>query len=443
MDVKARCRELAQHPITTALNGTQYEWAGSTLQRLFGTLQRYAELWPFFSGPQRSAKIQGPSGTHVSLEELVTQAPEVLGPDGMDPENHNQKFFFVKFLDPSDFPPFAYVGFDPAAVQRLKQPLKPHLASLFWQDRQQTEALATCLQTHVTTEERFKQLKAAYKSWATAQANVDWRSPVAFQAPAWLSAHAGRSLRPILEAQREVRQRIVELMHRIDYQEGQAILIETPTLHAIAGLSLQLHPKAPGNFFPKDELWIYEPIQLRDGSKGWILVEPQRTFDVTESSADFFTPFAWKESRLGFRKQMTQASLAAFVELMDAEPKPRSHYVRTAQPMTIPGEHTTGQAQWLRVVEESSWPYFLVRKLQFEGLGESTIPMTHHSFIELHATQGAIELTLTGGSAEVRRIMISPAQPVLLPASLAADTLTFRSQLPARLYFFTRQKTGR
>jgi len=438
--------QLATRPVTTEPNTTDYEWAGTTLRRLFNTERPIAESWPFFSGPSQPARIATPpAGGQLTMEELVTRMPEVLGPNGADPDNHNQKYFFVKFLDPSDFPAFAYVGFNPKPVEALQQSpqaFKVSFADLLWQERQAVEALAALVRPQITTAARFQAFKSAYKQWTIAQAQADWtgRTP-ADLGPAVTSAQADEVQR-LLTRQQTLRRRITGLMHRIEFEPDQAILIETPTLHAIAGLSLQIHLKAPGNFHPKDELWIYKEIALPDSPPGWILVEPQRTFDKTQSGADFFTPFAWMHTasrgELGFRKLISRADLTTFVELMDATPHPKAHYIRRTERIAKPEGTTKGQACWYRVVDEPGWPYFLVRELRFEGPGEATGPLTHHSFIELHATQGRIEVGLAKGRTTDCRVTVTPTQPIFLPASLPYDTITYRAAEPACLHFFTR-----
>ena len=391
----------------------------------------------------------------MTMHDLVTKRPEVLGPAGTDPDNHNQKYFFVKFLDPSDFPAFAYVGFRPEAAAALRTPvaLKAHVAELLWEDRQAVERLAELVRPRVDSQEAFAKFKAAYKRWAIAQAQADWRSNTSLDISPYVAASQQRFAAAALKRQQAARQAIVRLVHRIDFEEDQAILIETPTLHAIAGLSLQLHPRTPGNFYPKDELWIYKrvglpapPVARRGagpgGSKGWLLVEPQRTFDKTESGGDFFTPFAWTgigtAGRLGFRKPITRTSLHQFVSLMDATPHPKSHYVRTAAKMTVAGGTTTGRAHWYRLVEESAWPYFLVRELRFEGAGQSVTPLPHHSFIELHATQGEVKVSLGNSRRSRTTFTVGPTRPAFLPANLPDSTITYRATRPAHLQFFTR-----
>ena len=433
---------LATRPITTEPNATHYEWAGATLQRLFKRRQPIAEMWPFFSGPQKPARIA--NGRGVTMEDLVTARPEVLGPAGADPDNHGQKYFFVKFLDPSDFPPFAYVGFRPEAAARLRTAvgLKAHVAELLWEDRQAVERLAELVRPRVDSAEAFAKFKAAYKCWAIEQARADWRSDATLDVKHYVTASQAALAASALKRQQRARQAIVRLVHRIDFEDDQAILIETPTLHAIAGLSLQLHPRTPDNFYPKDELWIYKRVGPPGKSKGWLLVEPQRTFDKTESGGDFFTPFAWTgvgaAGRLGFRKSITRTYLHRFVSLMDATAYPKSHYVRKAATMTIPGGTTTGRAQWYRLLEEAAWPYFLVRELRFEGAGQSVTPLPHHSFIELHATQGEVTASLGDGRRTRATFTVSPTQPAFLPASLPDSTITYRATRPACLHFFTR-----
>ena len=378
------------------------------------------------------------------MEDLVTTRPEVLGPAGADPENHGQKYFFVKFLDPSDFPAFAYVGFRPEAkaTMRTAAALKAHVAGLLWEDRQAVERLAELARLRVNSAEAFAKFKTAYKRWAIAQAKRDWRSNATLDVRPYVAASQKTLAVAALKRQQAARRAIVRLMHRINFEEDQAILIETPTLHAVAGLSLQLHPRTPENFYPKDELWIYKHVRLPGRSRGWLLVEPQRTFDRTESGGDFFTPFAWTgvgtAGRLGFRKPITQAYLRQFVSLMDATPHPKSHYVRKAAKMTVAGGTTTSRAQWYRLVEEATWPYFIVRELRFEGAGQSVTPLPHHSFIELHATQGEVKVSL----GDVRRprttVTVSPTQPAFLPASLLDSIITYRASRPAQLQLFTR-----
>ena len=102
-----QCLACTARPIQTEFNGTHYEWAGTALQRLFKSSEPISEFWPFFSGSQKPAVIAGTALEglgYLTLEHLVSTMPEVLGPAGADPEHHQQKYFFVKFLDPSDFP---------------------------------------------------------------------------------------------------------------------------------------------------------------------------------------------------------------------------------------------------------------------------------------------------------------------------------------------------
>jgi len=436
---------LTTQPIRTKLNATHYEWAGSALRRLFRSRKPIAEVWAFFSGPQRPARVDAPGTRRLTLYDVVRKYPEILGPSGADPRNQGQKYFFVKFLDPSDFPPFAYVGFRPEAVRKLRmsaRAVRTHMAGLLWQDRAAVERLAALMAPRIRSRNAFEAFKAAYKRWAIAQARDNWSADADIELNGLVPPSSVREARACLDDQRRIRQRIVGLMHRIDYEDGQAILIETPTLHAIAGLSLQLHPKTRANFHPKDELWIYAPLRLPDGARGWVLVEPQRTFDKTESGADFFTPYAWQEERrtLGFRKAITPAYLKTFVSLMDAAPRPRAHYVRTAARLQIPGGRIEGRAQWYRVVEEKAWPYFTVRQLRFDGAGAATVPLPHHSFTELHVTEGAVEATFARGTASLS-CAVRPDHPALLPATLPYDTVAYRSRGPARLYVFTRPRS--
>lgn len=431
----------------TAPNTTSYEWAGSTLKRLLGTRRPVAESWPFFSGPRKAARISGTDdASPLTMADLVTRVPQVLGPAGADPEHQGQKYFFVKFLDPSDFPPFAYVGFNPETIASLggtPGQIRSAFAALLWEDRRALEELAALARPQIRSRAAFERFTRAYKHWAIAQASADWAGAAALDLGPFVSPAHRRAAQAQVRRQCGVRRRIVRLMHRIPFEEDRAILIETPTLHAIAGLSLQVHPKAPGNFHPKDELWIYRTIRRRDGAAGWILVEPQRTFDRTESGADFFTPFAWAQGAgrgvLGFRKPISNTSLDQFAALLDVTPHPKSRYVRLAQPMAMPGGSVKGAARWSRVVDEPSWPYFFVWELRFDGAGEAAMPLAHQSFIELHATQGEIKLTLTGRGGRTTRCRISPDQPVFLPASLPYDVLTYRATRPARLMFFSRR----
>lgn len=436
---------LSTQPLTTRLNATNYEWAGGSLQKLFGSQAPIAEIWAFFSGPQKPAVIATESaGGAVTLEQLIAHSPEVLGPKGSDPENHQQKFFFVKFLDPSDFPPFAYVGFNPDVTGPLGlagELFTKYFADLLWQDRQTLEAFAQLVRSRVTSSETFAQLKTAFKRWAIDQAAHEWHADLA--AAALLDfvppdqRHAGELQ---LELMQRLRRYALHFMHRIPYEEDQAILIETPTLHAIAGLSLQIHPRQPGNFFPKDELWIYKTLYDARGERlGWVLVEPQRTFDKTESCADFFTPFAWDATQgLGFRKAITRDYLDGFVRMMDATARPKAHYVRRAAPAALPGARTEGAAQWWRTVEEPGWPYFVVRELRFSGAGRAVGPLPHHSFTELHATRGTIDVTLTRAGQPPLSCSLTPQQPLFFPATLPYDAVEYSARAAAELLLFTR-----
>lgn len=445
-------------PIRTELNSTDYEWAGATLQRLLGTPKRIAELWPFFSGEHRSARLAAtPVAGGVTLRELVTAMPQLLGPSGIDPEHRQQKYFFVKFLDPSDFPAFAYVGFHPERIQRVRdqlerlrarrfdtpeewrQAFRTFFADLLWQDRHTLESLRRLLAPHIHSPETFAQLKLLYQRWAITQAQVGWNDDAALDVRAWLHAAQCAEAQALLHRQREIRRQLAVLMHRIDFHDDQAVLIKSPTLHAIAGLSLQLHPNAPTQRFPKDEAWIYKSVYDAEGTRlGWILVEPQRTFDTTESGADFFTPFAWTGTGLGFRKTITRPQLDRFVSLMDVEARPAARYQRTAHAVTLPDTVMEGAVQWYRTIEEDSWPYFIVRELRFAAAGSATTPLTHESFTELHVTQGVIEATLRRGTTQ-HQWTLSPLAPALLPATLPYDTIQYRAAAAAQLLLVTRR----
>ena len=424
---------LTQRPITTQPNVTHYEWAGTTLQRLLHRPTPVAETWAFFSGPKQPARIAGAPG--LTMQDLVTTRPEVLGPAGRDPANRNQKYFFVKFLDPSDFPPFAYVGFNPRTVRGRPSAFRREFAELLWQDRELLEHLAALFRARVTTPAKFAGLKRAYKTWAILQARDDWSGRAVLDPRPFVAKADATRARALLARQRAIRRAITRCLHRIDFEPDQAILIKTPTIHAIAGLSLQLHPNTRTNYFPKDELWIYAPVRLPRGAMRWILVEPQRTFDKTEAGADFFTPFAWTDAGLGFRKPITRAYLRRFVALMDATPRMREYYLRRSHPVRL--GRTRGHAQWHRVVEERGWPHFVARQLRFRGRGEATMPLTHRSFIELHVTQGTVAVTLSRGPQRCR-VTVRPATPVLLPATLPYDTVTYRASAPATLHWFSR-----
>ena len=73
---KPTAAALAARPITTEPNVTHYEWAGTTLKRLFRSTQAISETWALFSGPQQPARIAGGGG--MTMEELVTTRPDVL-----------------------------------------------------------------------------------------------------------------------------------------------------------------------------------------------------------------------------------------------------------------------------------------------------------------------------------------------------------------------------
>ena len=452
MSAQDTLRQLTTQPVWTLPNTTDYEWAGATLRRLLGMNQPVAEIWPFFSGSQRPAtskNLAPASGNTVTMEQLVRLCPEVLGPDGADPDNDHQKYFFVKFLDPSDFPPFAYVGFNPDVISKQDLSSTAFAAwftDLLWQERQTLEQFTACIQPHCTTLEQFLSFRNAYKQWAIQQAAANWTAKSMVDVSLILPLSQRAPALEVLARQQAIRQQITDVLHRIDFEDDQAILIESPTLHAIAGLSLQLHPRTQGNFYPKDELWIYKSLYDAAGTRlGWILVEPQRTFDKTESGADFFTPWAWRNGRMEFRKQLPagyadwKTYLQDFVALMDATPRPRTHYVRRAQRVPLPTGSLKGQAQWYRTVEEESWPYFFVRELRFSGPGEATTPLAHESFSELHMTRGSLEITLTSTKqGRPLTFTVNPTQPVFLPATLPFDTITYRATAPADLLFFSR-----
>ena len=232
----ARAAQLAASPVTTELNATHYEWAGRALQRLLGADRPVAETWAFFSGPSRPARIAGADG--LTMEALIREAPEVLGPSGADPAQQGQKYFFVKFLDPSDFPPFAYVGFHPDAARPLggsPEVLRARVAELLWQDRQAVEAFAALVRPQVDSRERFARLKAAYKAWAIGQARADWAGAERLDTAPFVEAGGLAQAAALLERQRGLRRALTGAMHRIDFAEGQAL----DELHLLREVALQ------------------------------------------------------------------------------------------------------------------------------------------------------------------------------------------------------------
>ncbi len=438
-------------PIFTYPHFSFAPWAGKTLQKLYRIEKPASESWPFFSdlkgvGPAQicdtAIAIRGNRLLEpITLRDLVRRVPAVLGPAGIDPQNHQQKYFFVKFLDPSDFPPFAYAGFRPEIVHGLEN-FQTYFADLLWKDRQSLEALYHLVAPQIQSESTLRLFEAAYKTWAIAQASRDWNGELSIDTlSSFVSLSRISELKALLTEQQKNRQQVVRCMHRIDYQEGQAILIPSPTLHAIAGLSGQFHPNTAENYHPKDELWIFKTIYDTEGQKlGWILVEPQRLFDKTESGFDFFTPFSWTEKGFGFRKAISQESLTDFVHLMDARPRPREAYLCFAEAMTPPGGTTSEGAQWYAIVDdERIWPFFLVHELRFERSGgTATVPFTSHSFSEVHVTQGVVEMTLGYAEGPPLSFTITPARPVFLPASLPCNTVTYTATGAAQLQVFRR-----
>ncbi|MGQ0644337.1 MAG: NAD-dependent epimerase/dehydratase family protein, partial [Elusimicrobiota bacterium] len=457
---------LPNEPIQTDPHFAFYEWYGQILKTLHGTDKPPSQTWPFFSdfpgiGPadvtDTAIVIAGKRALKpMTMRNLVLRTPQVLGPEGADPSNKNQKYIFVKFMDTSDFPPFAHVGFNTEALKQLKRQwvadrrsgaeynsdieflrdFRKHFAELLKRDRELTENLRDLVQ--VRTEEEFQSFKDAYKAWAIAQAEADWAGEAVMDLSPFTENGRGTEAAQVLEEQKKVRFEIVRLMHKIPFQENQAILIETPTVHAIAGLSLQIHPPDQ----PKDELWIYKMIYDDKGKPiGALLVEPQRTFDKTDSGADFYTPFAWdsEEGRLGFRKNMTPEFLDGFAAGMDATPRPVDHYLRSTEPMEVPGAVNEGGAGWHRSVDEAGWPYFLVRELRFSAAGRSRTPLEHHSFVEIHATRGEVEIVLKREGQPSRTVTVTPKHPVFLPAGLPYDAIEYASKGPAELLYFARR----
>jgi len=479
-------RILAEEPIQTDPHFSYYEWAGKTLQNMHGItdddLEKEgragppAEKWAFFSdrvgmGPASisgtAVKVGDIELGPITMRDLVKRVPQVLGADGVDPDNDRQKYFFVKQLDPSDFPEFALVGFNPATVSQLKGEMEEKMnrrftdaqfetefrrytADLYWEDRQHSEEVSRLVRSNLKTQADFQVFKAAYKSWAIDQAKKNWMGDEVFDVAPFVDSGSIPNLETILRKQTGVRREIVSYMHRIDYKDADAILIESPTVHGIAGLSIQSHPKHEDNFYPKDELWIHKPVYGDKGKRiGWVLIEPQRTFDKTDSSADFFTPFAWDDetNSLGFRKNITEDQLLAFVDQMDATPKPREHYIRRSSRNDSRGSPATIAGDWYDVVDEhETWPYFRVWQFQVSEEQPSdpaitAIPLEHNSFAEIHVTRGEFEVILKGIGVDKKSLTITPTQPLLLPASLPYDKILIKSKGPAELLYFTRRPT--
>ncbi|MCI0547090.1 MAG: hypothetical protein L0027_07375 [Candidatus Rokubacteria bacterium] len=443
---------LAARPIETAPHFAYHEWGGWTIARLHRLPRPVAESWPFWSdrggiGPAvipgteiaiGKSHVLGP----VTLRDLALRVPAVLGPAGVDPANAEQKYFFAKLIDPSDFPRFAYVGFRPDAVAALGAGagrLRQRFARLLWEERARLGALRDLVHDRVDSEAAFRELRAAYKSWAIAEAEVGWPGETG---PAALYRFAARGraaeIARITAAQSAIRREITGLLHRIDFADGEAILVPSPTVHGIAGLSGQLHPRA----FPKDEVWIYKEVaDARGRHLGWGLVEPQRSFDRTESGFDFFTPFAWTAGGVGFRKAITRPYLGRFVRMMDAVPRPRAAYVVAARPAAANrrAQAQGGAVWWDTVNDLARWPHFVARELRVGPAGGTAgIALDPASFSEVHVTGGEVELSLSppGGSAIAFRL--TARQPLLLPASLPARAVTLRASGRARVQWFTR-----
>ena len=90
-------------------------------------------------------------------------------------------------------------------------------------------------------------------------------------------------------------------------------------------------------------------------------------------------------------------------------------------------------------MDKPEWPFFFVYELRFDGPGVSTLPLTHQSFIELHVTRGRVEAVFRSRRGLAHQVVVTPAHPTFLPATLPYDTITYRARGPARLLLFSRR----
>jgi hypothetical protein len=326
----------------------------------------------------------------------------------------------------------------------------------------------------VRTEKAFLRFREVWEAWCLSASDTSWEGVggsedtalMGFRADLLAGEARQEELQGTLAALRENRAGLIGSLNRIDLaaEAGRLLLVPAGTLHAIAGMSLQLHPPDPGRSLLSDSLrdavrldpegarsLAGDLAELRGeawrGSKeeAWIpipaggetlIVEVQQSSDSTLSVADFHTPFEWRDGGMVFRKGRPAGGIAdddleRSVEMADLEPRSVSRYRQVPSPLPAPPGSTGARLEVL-LDDPAVCPYFRVHRLTLRGSRRQPARWVSGrapaAFLQLAATEGSAELR----DGARRGPRIAPGAPVFLPGS-CRDPLSVEAREPTVL----------
>jgi len=428
---------LARDPCPLRPRLVSYAWGGRGLGERLGIdpgdpRRPVAEAWLTSTRPEGPAFLEG-SGSR--LRDLVESCPEVLG----DPPK-TELPVFVKLLS-TRFPDRVHLGLDPRAPERLGARSPAEMRARFRSLAREDAHLLRSVRSSVADlrGEALERFLAAYESWATDQALIDFDDPerdrpFAAQVEA-LRGAPDPDLMASLAKLRSLRAVLTSAFAGYDLRRevGTLLLCPSGTPHAIFGLSHQVHPPArsprAADDRPKSEVWI--PFEA-DGEL-WI-AEVQQSSNTTRSFLDLWTPFVAAESGPLFRKGDPRAGLTAAdldAALADVAFETHDPDARRRKPVAVLPPSGSRSVRWLRLLDEpESWPWFSVYRLELDP------PAGGEAVFASALPPGSSEqlVVLSGGarlSAGDRHARLSPGAPAFLPATLEERRYRLASREPA------------
>ncbi|MCU0242253.1 MAG: hypothetical protein MUF51_07500, partial [Vicinamibacteria bacterium] len=379
-----------------------------------------AETWLNATQPDGPAWVAN-APEPITLLDLVRREPQILGQWAHLIFGDDQPVF-TKIIR-THFPPFIHMGF------RRKVALDAY--------------------------RKIEALVRALRPFASERAELSGAPVADFDAAA----------RATLTALCDTRAAIVAALHEVDLhqEQGHLLLCGTGVLHSIFGLSHQTHPhdatreplsrlfaqlaravkrgaedeeiealiqavdlplhRARNASAPKNEAWL--PLATR---AGMVLIEPQQTANCTYSLADFYTPFAWKNGRMIFRKGqpdlgLTHADLVGTLQEVSFAATPLARM--RMRPVAVPLSACDAPGATLsRLIDDPvAWPFFTLHQLDLAGgRGRESRFLGDHpegAFQQIVVLSGRVYLQ----DAQGQRLTLTPGTPVFIPASMKGGYL--------------------
>ncbi|GEM_PF-2852979 len=316
-DIKDVIARVANEPIVTAPATKLYLWGGQGNRVALGLPEDLehpiAEVWLDSTqndGLSVISETQIDDIAPITLKELVRYHPEALG------GHLGSKDFFVKFLC-TNFPPQCYEGFDLG----IRGITLNGFVEFVQKERRLLHDLLNMLS--IDNPGKLEAFKKTYTDWCNYQASSGWRDTTSNKTLPYLGQYVNEDssaqVNQLLAEIRDNRREITSTLNLIQFTPGIAILSPADRPHGILGLSLQTHPKLGPD--AKYEAWIPIVVRGKDGTNHTILIEVQQNSNVTNSIADFYTPFDWdkKAGKVVMRKKLAKRPVTSQEDLVNAE----------------------------------------------------------------------------------------------------------------------------